>query len=405
MELFYTIFIVLLLILLAIVVAAQQVANPGGDSPASFSGAGEQPARGCGPRCAPAQARACNRVCNHQVGNALYSYAHNLDPSSNITGRRDGGQYTGGGSAKALKPWTEYESWAALAKDEGAVSDYNTQRLAVLNNPDLDWSLVLADMGPKLKENREHIGIVNLDADGRTLRLVASEASPVEASAEDSDSLSFASVPAALVAKYANRPGLFIFHTHPDDPRAWPLPSSQDLSAAIYFGVAGRFAASAVISSYGVIVYGPEDSVISKVFEAKDSKLAMLNLSHDVVAAHEATRSWAAHTINDYLNFYPRHRMLVIVYPSPKMVGDSRRYLLLWDLESPIDHGFIADHADDIANHLKNKKGTSAPRPLQQGADLYPASGVGFDSRTRELEYFPGDSRTSPATRELTPGD
>ena len=397
MELFYTVFIVLLLILLAIVVAAQQVANPGGDSPASFSGAGEQAARGCGPRCAPAQspaqspaqvpaqARACNRACNHQVGNALYSYAHSLDLSTNITGHRDGSRYTGGGSAKALKPWTEYDSWAALAKDEGAFSDYNTQRLAVLQNPDLDWSLVLADMGPKLKENREHIGIVNLDADGRTLRLVASEASPVEASAEGSDSLSFASVPAALVAKYANRPGLFIFHTHPDDPRAWPLPSSQDLSAAIYFGVAGRFAASAVISSYGVIVYGPEDSVISKVFEAKDSKLAMLNLSHDIVAAHEATRSWAAHTLNDYLNFYPRHRMLVIVYPSPKMVGDSRRYLLLWDLESPIDHGFIADHADDIANHLKNKKGASAPRPLQQGADLYPASGVGFDSRTRVL--------------------
>ena len=104
MELFYTVFIVLLLILLAIVVAAQQVANPGGESPASFSGAGEQPARGCGPRCAPAQAPVCKRVCNHQVGNALYYYAHNLDPSSNITGRRDGGQYTGGGQPKRSSP-------------------------------------------------------------------------------------------------------------------------------------------------------------------------------------------------------------------------------------------------------------------------------------------------------------
>lgn len=325
-------------------------------------------ARGGDERAAPSNymtARVCNNktsdhtgACKHALGDAMYQYARKLDPRVDGIGmphqvlpRRLGGASAEDTVKKPLKPWTHYETWEALIQDEGALAEYIIQRAAVLSNPDLDWGPVLAIMRPKLKENREYIGIVNLDADGRTLRLVASEPSPIEAGTMGEDSTSFAGVPSELVGKYAKRPGLFIFHTHPEDPRAWPLPSSQDLSVAIYFSAGGRFAASAVISSYGVLVYGPDTSAINAIHQAKDIKLAMLNLSHDVVAAHEATRSWSAHTIADYLGFYPRHRMLMFVYPSSKMVGDSRRYSLFWDLESPIDHEMITEHATDIAKH------------------------------------------------------
>jgi hypothetical protein len=262
--------------------------------------------------------------------------------------RRHGGAPAA--TAPPRKPWDEYETWKELQDDEGAYAAYLAQRAAVLNNPDLDWGPVLADMTPKLKEDREHIGIASLGPDGRTLRLVASEASPLKAGEMPSET-AFAGVPGALVAKYASRPGLFLFHTHPADPRGSPLPSSHDLSTAIYFGATTRFAACAVISRFGVLVHGLDWSAYKAINEAKDWKLAALNLSHDVVAAHEAMRSWSEYTIADYFDFYPRHRLLMFAFPTPEMVGDSRRFTYLSGLETPIDHDLILEHSKDIKEH------------------------------------------------------
>jgi hypothetical protein len=298
------------------------------------------------------------------VGLALRDYARALGPEHVVgTHPLDRDRYeplggavgaSGGAKKAAVKPWDEYETWEDLRKDKDASAEYFKQRAAVLNNPNLDWGPVLAVMGPKLEENHEYIGIASLAADGRTLRLVASEASPLKAGEMESDT-AFAGVPGELVAKYAARPGLFLFHTHPADPRGSPLPSSHDLSTAIYFGATSRFAACAVISRYGVLVHGIDWLAYKAINEAKDWKLAVLNLSHDVVAAHEAMRSWSAYTISDYLGFYPRHRMLVFTYPTPEMVGDSRRYSYLWNLESPIDHELIAEHSKDITDHRTSK--------------------------------------------------
>jgi hypothetical protein len=271
-------------------------------------------------------------------------------------------------TAAPRKPWDEYETWEELQDDEGAYAAYLAQRAAVLNNPDLDWGPVLADIMPKLKEDREHIGIASLGPDGRTLRLVASEASPVKAG-EMGSKTAFAGVPGALVAKYASRPGLFLFHTHPSDPRGSPLPSSHDLSTAIYFGATTRFAACAVISRYGVLVHGLDWSAYKAINGAKDWKLAALNLSHDVVAAHEAIRSWSEYTIADYLDFYPRHQLLMFVFPTPEMVGDLRRFTYICPLEMAIDHDLILEHAKDIKDHcLEQGAGQDcAARGTKQG--------------------------------------
>jgi hypothetical protein len=340
----------------------------------------------------------------HSLGTALHDYARTLGPEHALEPHpleRDhyGPHGRGGGAAPAAKsiakpiakpkkPWTDYGSWEELQKDEGAYHAYFQQRSDVLNNPDLDWGAVLADMEPKLREDREHIGVVNLDADGRTLRIVASEASPLIAGEMDSET-AFAGVPGELVAKYAARPGLIIFHTHPADPRASPLPSSHDLATAIYFGATSRFAACAVISRYGVLVHGLDWAAYKALHEAKDWKLAVLSLSHDVVAAHEAVRSWSSWTVEDYLKFYPRHRMLMFVYPSPTMVGDSRRFSYLGNLESPIDHDLIREYGSDITDHRAQarKSANRAQRAPAVDHDMVDDYG-----HTPFVEYHPHDA-------------
>ena len=61
------------------------------------------------------------------------------------------------------------------------------------------------------------------------------------------------------------------------------------------------------------------------------------------------------YTNADYLAFYPRHQMLLFVYPSAEMIGDSRK-TYSWNLEHPIDHGLIMEHGQDIIDHRSSTK-------------------------------------------------
>jgi len=317
----------------------------------------------------------------HPVGVALERYARALGPEHVVAVHpldRDryeplarGGT---GGDAKprtpkkrapapppAQKRWTEYATWKELQADEGATAEYFAQRAEAINSPEFDWGPVLREILPRLAEGREYIGLVDAEEDGKTLRLKAYEASPIEAGKTDSET-TFAAVPAELVTKYAERPALFMFHTHPADPRGSPLPSSHDLSTAAYFAATGRYAASVVISRYGVLIFTLDWSGYKAVNEAKDWSLALSNLSHDIVASHEAVRSWSAHSLADYLAFYPRHRLFFAAYPSPEMVADGRRYTYIWNLETPIDHELITEHREEIAKHRERLKGQKVSR-------------------------------------------
>ena len=256
---------------------------------------------------------------------------------------------------KSKKDWQMYQSWDALKKDPGATADYFTARAAALNRPEFDWSGVYASIAPLLDEPREYVGIVGVEADGRTLKLIASEASP-DAIGEGVSATYFAGVPAELVAKYADRPALFFFHTHPADERASPLPSSPDLATAIYFGATARYAASAVISRFGVLVYGLGWAGYKAINSATDWKLALLNYTHDVVAANEAVRSWSWHNLQDYTDFYPKMRMFFYAHPSPQMVATSVHPPIMHCLESDIDHTIISEYSADIARHIAGKK-------------------------------------------------
>lgn len=307
----------------------------------------------------------------HEIGKALHEHskslaiypAHPLDKDRYTAGAADatdarGGVDTAGatdatdavGGAKRKKAWDTYPTWEALQQDKNAMNDYLAVRSKAIEEPNFDWGPVLMVMQPRLVENREYIGVASVGSDGRTLHVVASAASPT--TTDHGTNLTFASIPGALVAEYASKPGLFLFHTHPSSFSCCQLPSSHDLAAAIHSGVATQFAGHAVISRYGVFTYGLDWDVYKAIQTAEDPHLAKLHYVHDVVAAHESIRSWSMWTIPEYLKFYARYRMYVNSYPSGYLVGDSRSQHLA-DLELPVDHEIITDYMNDIVLHKK----------------------------------------------------
>jgi hypothetical protein len=289
----------------------------------------------------------------HDIGDSLHKYACGLLTDERPTALKRGGN----GHAKGRKvPWHAYKTWEALHQNDAATTEYFAAREKLIKNPNLDWSEVLKVMTPKLKDTREFIGIINLKNDGKTLYVESYEAAPESDVNTSKSDLYYASVPSKLVSKYADKPGLIIFHTHPADIKVSPLPSSNDLSAAIYLGAASRFAASVVISRYGVVMYGLDWPAYDIINNAEDWKLATLNMSYDIVAAHESIRSWRKYTLNEYLDFYPKYNLFAIVFPSPEFIADNRRGALQWNIEAPTDNELVQRHLNDIKNHIKNRK-------------------------------------------------
>jgi len=259
------------------------------------------------------------------------------------------------------KKWNEYDTWIDLAKDKDALTQYIELKSQILSNPDLDWSLVLKEIGPKLNDRCEYVGLIDLSADGHTLKVSAYESSPIEISNE-SPEITLAGVPAELVDKYAEKPALFFFHTHPKDPLSSNFPSSVDLSVSISYSLLGRYAASCIISSYGVFLYGLDWDGYRMVHESDDPILAKYNLIHDVVSAHESIRSWRPYSIQDYIDFYPKYQMFMIVYPSSEMVGDNRHYQFSNLITAPIDYDLIETYKKSSKRRSSKRMGSLMTR-------------------------------------------
>jgi hypothetical protein len=162
-----------------------------------------------------------------------------------------------------------------------------------------------------------------------------------------------------LVDKYAEKPALFFFHTHPRDPLGSNFPSSVDLSVSIIYGILGRYAASCIISTYGVFLYGLDWDGYKNVHESDDPTLAKFNLIHDVVASHESIRSWKSHSFQDYVDFYSRYQLFMIVYPSYELIGDIRHYQYSKIMTAPIDYDLIEWYAKLSKRRIMKKMGMS----------------------------------------------
>jgi hypothetical protein len=247
--------------------------------------------------------------------------------------------------------WETFDTWEKLQKNTMAKKEYLLEKNNVINNPNLDWSDVLKEIMPKLKENREYIGVINIKPNTNKLYIVKYEGSPTSSDEENSDT-TFASIPSELVHKYSNIVALFMFHTHPEDIRGSPLPSSHDLSAALYFGSISRFASSIIISRYGVLMYGLSTHGYNILTKAKDYNLAVLNLSFDIISAHESIRSWTNWKLDDYVKFYEQYKMFMYVFPTSEYVSDNIKYKNEWNISQPVSYDLIMEHYNDIHNYM-----------------------------------------------------
>lgn len=251
-------------------------------------------------------------------------------------------------------PWREHDTWLSLSQDRDAYAQYFKERADILNNLELDWSEVMREIVPKLKDDREYIGLIDAKngATGWKLSIVAIEASPV-VKGTVGDGITYASVPAELVEKMAKKPAMFIFHTHPDDPKGSPLPSSADVSTAISMAYAGMFAGNVMISRYGAFLYAPSWQVYKDIHESTDPELAMRHYRHDAVAAMESIRSWKEWTLTDYQRLFDMHKLLFVVYPTSSYTAHS--YLLKFRSyqDAPSDEDILAHLRHDIEEQRK----------------------------------------------------
>jgi len=256
------------------------------------------------------------------------------------------------GKGQKKENWSNFDTWEKLQKNAIAKKEYLDQRNNIINDPNLDWSDVLTEINPKLKENREYIGVINLRPNTNKLYIVKYEGSPTSSDEENSDT-TFASIPSELVNKYSNIVALFMFHTHPEDIRGSPLPSSHDLSAALYFGSISRFASSVIISRYGVLMYGLSTHGYNLLTKTKDYNLAVLNLSFDIISAHESIRSWTNWKLDDYVKFYEQYKMFMYIFPTSEYISDSVKLINEWNISQPVSYDLIIEHYNDIQNYLK----------------------------------------------------
>lgn len=264
---------------------------------------------------------------NDEVEHLMYDEAQNLEITNfgeplNIEG---GSEY---------KKWTQHKSWSSLLKDETALRYYIADRDSVWSNTNLDWSKVNEEMLPKLHDDFEYIGLINLDDDGITLRVSQLFKSNVK-KGKSNLKYSFAYVPAELVKKVTDIPALFIFHTHPYG--GWGMPSDYDLVTSIYHGTGGRYAADIVISEYGVILYTVNNDTRKSIVNEKNiykANFIRYQYTLDVIMGYSSMRSWKFHRIQEIEDFFYKYRMLFRVYPSSKYVASTDKWQ--YDLSADI---------------------------------------------------------------------
>lgn len=245
---------------------------------------------------------------------------------------------TGGVKSGNKKHWTDYKTWADL--DNDAINQYMEDRAAVLNRPYFHCHKLYDSIVHLLSQKKEWIGIINKDSNDE---LYIKEMEESHSSDRHNGTNVFASIPAEQVAKFSNKPALFIFHTHPNHVRCDPMPSSNDLNVAIENSINSRFAYNVVISSYGMIFYGLEWSIYKEINEKSGEQYykALNNYCLDVIMAHESMRSMKNHKLEEYIQFYKNYDLKFILAPSPKYISDSKTYLYKRDLLSLVSYNLL----------------------------------------------------------------
>ena len=319
--------VVVVIVILCILIAFLLTHRINGEGPQIFRG-GSDPPHSVGDTLHDIRKRqtAKGKISPPSLLNSLRLSAH---PVATI-------QHHGGREAlrntkkpKPRKSWTEYKTWDALYKDEGAHIAYWDDIANVINKLDLDWGDVRAELGDKLYDNREWVGRINLvKGKPKIIELIPSPHAIGEGPLSKQAS---AMVPADVVAKLEAKPALFVFHTHPGEGPASTMPSPTDVAGAMHIALSGRFAADLVISPYGVFMYGPNYEFRHAVQSAETFEKAQLTLYRrvaDMLAAMEGSRSWSSPwSLETHTNMFRRYDVEYVAFPTDKYAQADRRQM------------------------------------------------------------------------------
>jgi hypothetical protein len=142
-------------------------------------------------------------------------------------------------------------------------------------------------------------------------------------------------VPAEVMQKLEDKPGLFLFHTHPGEVAGSATPSAQDMAGAMHIGYTQRYAGEVVVSPYGVFLYTPSGETRQRIWGAdpddpnreKKAALTMFRYAADLLGAFNGARSWEPWSLEDYASLARRYGMEYIVFPNDSYIQqEHRRY-------------------------------------------------------------------------------
>lgn len=336
--------VVVLLVLLALLVVLSRAAGRTTETPGALLGGAEGGARAAG----------------HAWGRALHEHARSLGPEDSLPGMAEvrppeprlvAHEAPGAvGGRPKKKRWDEYATWGELADDPRATAEYFREREGVLEDLNLDWSDVTRRLAPKVEDNREWAGRINLV--GGKPKVVQLVASPL-AIGEGVGKHTVAMVPGDVVDRLARKPSMFMFHTHPGSDPAAGVPSDVDVATSLYYGLRGWGAGHLVVARTGVTLYGPGPifSDVHKIRSVRKRELAYARKIYDAVLALSGRRGWVrGWSLQELQDLYERLGVMHIVFPNDRYAASYYRYRY----QSPewTDFEFLDQYRDELA-HLE----------------------------------------------------
>ena len=276
---------------------------------------------------------------------------------------------------KGEKSWTRYASWGAMSRDAEAVAEYTAAAHLVLENLELDWSGVLAKLQDLVYADREWAGRINL-VHGKP-KIVELVPSPYAIGEGPLPEGARATTPKELIAKLANKPALFLFHTHPGEGAGSTMPSPIDIASSAWIAYTGEFAAELMISPYGVFLYGPASSFRRAVWAEghtpRDAYLATLRRVVDLLSALSGSRSWQAPwTLDDFSRTLHVHGIEYIVFPTDRYAQALHR----WAYTTPSSAANFEEILGYQAEIQQLEKELGAPRKTATRAREAPPRGT-----------------------------
>jgi hypothetical protein len=276
---------------------------------------------------------------------------------------------------KPKKPWTQYETWEALFKDEGAHAAYWDDVATSLNTLELDWGEVRKALAKTVYDNREWAGRINY-VDGK-LKVVELVPSPHAVGEGPLAKQAGAMVPAEVMQKLEAKPGLFLFHTHPGEVGGSSNPSAMDMAGAMHIGYTGRYAGEVVVSPYGVFLYTPSGETRQRIWSAegddphreKKALLTMLRHTADLLGAFDGARSWTTPwTLDDYASLARRYGMEYVVFPNDSYIHQEHR--LGFSSLAEVDHDTHQDYLARIKELEEEAAEQTVAATPENGRDL-----------------------------------